>query len=249
MKMQSELNAMFKVPEGHVPVAIISGGTDHAHFHKVWSGMMDEDIYKDMDGNASKRSMPLSPVMMLVIQSEDDKHLHTLVSLPLQDFQEGMRVEETIENSKSIQRVADWCAGFMETFCVNDSVMALDIVNQTVLVGDSATSVMSIEASIKGVRPQREVRGLESIGDVDDILGQLSKPQIEKFVTKKAMKKEKPEEMKTIPVVEEKEETLTDGLEKMLKEQEAIVKKYGYKALEDMAARMNMPILVKDKTA
>ena len=249
MKMSQEIEAMFEIPEHHTAKVLIGGGTDHKNFAKVWSDMLDEKIIKDMDGNSSRLGLPMHPVLMLIIQGEDG-HLHALISLPLQKWQAPMRVHDSIEDSKNVQRMVDWCAGFMEVFCMKNTITAIDVTNQKVMIGDPKDAAFGLEAIVKDVRPKKEVRTLTSIGSVDDILGQMSKPQIEKFEKKKTAPKKSTAKMTRVPVkdvVEEEKKADTEGekLEKTRADQQAIFDKYGYAALKEMTDRMNIPILIK----
>lgn len=241
MKMNSEVEAMFEVPKGHTPKVLMVGGTDHKNFSKAWEGMVDEKIYKDMDGNSSRLGLPLHPVLVLIVQGEDG-HIHALISLPLQKWEVPLRVNDAIEESKDLRRVMDYCAGFLEVFCMNDTVTAVDLATNVAVLGDSKDGAFSLEEIVKEIRPKKDVRTLDSIGNADDILGQLSKPQIEKFQTKK--KEPKVEKLTRVPMKEEKPEE--NKLEKTKKEQQAIVKKYGFPALKEMSERMKFEILVKD---
>lgn len=245
MKMNQEIEAMFEIPKDHTPKVLLGGGTDHKNFSKAWADMVDEKIYKDMDGNSSRLGLPLHPVLVLIVQGGDG-HIHALISLPLQKWQAPLRVNGTIEESKDLRRVMDYCAGFLEVFCMNDTVTAVDLATNIVVIGDPNDGAFGLEGIIKEVRPKKDVRTLDSIGDADDILGQLSKPQIEKF--QKKVKKEPKivikEKLSRIPVKEEKPEE--DKLEKTKKEQQAIVKKYGFSALKEMSERMKFEILVKN---
>lgn len=249
--MNSEVEAMFEVPEGHTPKVLLGGGTNHKHFVKVWDSMVEEKVYKDMDNNASRLGLSLSPALVLIVQG-DDGHVHALISLPLQKWQGNMRIHESIEESKDLRRTMDWCAGFMEVFCMNDTVTAVDLATDKVIFGDSSDIAFSIEGMVKDVRPKKDVRGTSGldIGSVDDILGQLSRPQIEKFQTKKSTKsavKETKEKYTRLPVKEEDSEE--SKLEKTRKEQQKIVDKYGFQALKEMMDRMKLPILIEDPHA
>lgn len=245
---------MFEIPENHVPYVLLAGGTNQKHFKRLWEPMVDEKVYKDMDNNSSRLGLPFHPVLVLIIGGTDG-HLHSLVSLPLQKWQDGLRVEETVESSKNIQRVTDWVAGFMETFCMNNSISAVQLDTGKVTLGNPDDAAFSVEGILKDIRPKKDVRGLGmsgSIGSVDEILDQMSKPQIEKF-TKKPKKTEAEkidivEKMIRLPVKD-----INDAAEakkaKTKKEQQEIVDKYGFKALKDMTKRLKVPIVVDEPHA
>jgi hypothetical protein len=236
--MNAEIEAMFEVPEGHTPKVLIGGGTNHKNFAKVWDSMVEEKVYKDMDNNSSRLGLPLHPVLVLLIQG-DDGHIHALISLPLQKWDAPMRIESTIDASNDLRRVMDWCAGFMEVFCMNDSISAVDLTTNTVVLGDPKASY-GIEGVMSEIRPKKDVRGTAGldIGSVDDILGQLSKPQIEKF-QKKVKKEPATEKVTRIPVKEEVKEEV-----RMKAQQQEVLEKYGKKALQELCKSMKMPLLI-----
>lgn len=243
MKMTSEIQAMFEIPEGHTPKVLLGGGTDHKNFKKVWDSMVEEKVYKDMDNNSSRLGLPMHPVLILIVQGEDG-HTHAFISLPLQKWQAPIRIQDTIEESKDLRRTTDWCAGFMEVFCMNDTVSAVDLVTNVVVFGDKE-GTFGIEGIVKAVRPKKDVRGTGGldIGSADDILGQLSKPQIEKFQkkTKKEPKIVLKEKLTRVPV---KDESEAAKVEKTRKEQQDIVDKFGYDSLKEMSKRMKFAIVI-----
>jgi hypothetical protein len=232
MKYSIELKTMFKIPEGHEPVALIIGGTEEEKFTRQFDDKIEDSALKDMDVHSSQAGLATHPVMVVVIKGENG-HLHSIMNLPLQNWQSGMVVEDAIEDSKDIRRVTDWVAGFMHAFCANETISAIDLTT-----GDKLIEGADMDSVVKSVRPKREIR-LDSIGSVEDILaGQITK-----------------EEAKQIPVVDESPEEVevpiidveAEKQEKMRREQAEIVEKFGWDALKEMSKRMNFPIVIKKK--
>lgn len=179
--MTKEMEAMFEIPDGHTPVVLISGGTNSEHFTRSCGDMLDEKYLKNMDENAARAGLPLNPFMVLLVQGKDN-HVHAISALPLQKWQGELNVESSIEASKDIRRVTDWCAGLMELFCKDDSVHGVNLITGDIVFGDAKKGMMSLEATLKEVTPKREVRGTSDIDmeDLGDFIGQLSKKEIEK---------------------------------------------------------------------
>lgn len=239
MNIKTEMNAMFDVPDGHTPKVLLAGGTEQDKFTRVWQEI-PEDKLKDMDTNSSRLHLPVHPVFVLIYIGED-AHVHASISLPLQDLQEELHIEESILETKDLKRITDWVAGFMEAFCMNDTVTAIDLVTEQPIIGGK-NPAFSMQGLMKDIRPPKDMR-LESIGDVDDILnGQLNAKEIEEIrhpSPEGLLKKAKAVEMKSIPVVEEDPNIL------LKKQQQEVVDKYGWKALEEMTKKMKQPILIE----
>lgn len=238
MKTTKQIEGMFTIKEGHTPKILIGGGTNHQHFAPFWENAIGDKKLKDMDSNASRMGLPLSPLLVLLVQGEDN-HIDAILSLPLQKWQGDLALDATIEATNDLKRITDWCAGFLDVFCMDNTVSAVDLATNKPFYGDPEKSPFGIEKVYQSTREDVRGTGGLDIGSVDEILGQVSQSKTEKVMrTKKAEKKEIVEEPKIVEVKKEKKD--------ILKEQQEIVKKYGYAALKEMADRMNMPILVQE---
>lgn len=229
-----EVEAMFDVPEGHTAKVIIGGGTNFENFNATWHALIPEKILKDMNENATRANLPFSPVLILLAEGADG-HIDASISLPLQKWAEGLSVEPSIYETNDLRRITDWCAGFLHSFCATGSVNSRDLITNQLDIGKE-TGVFDMESAITASAPKREARILESIGDVDEILGQLDTKGIE--------------EMKRLPVKDESPEEVPVSIEKpqdkLRQTQQNIVEKYGFKALQDMLSRTKQPLLIDE---
>lgn len=223
---------MFELPAGHTPKVIIGGGTNSKNFVGVWENVAPPEASKDMDENASKIKLPLSPAIVLLVQGEDG-HIDTHICLPLQKWQAGMRVEKTVDDTNDIKRITDWCAGFMHSFCASGTIVAYDLATNQVILGEK-NGVFDIEAVANEVAPKKEARTLESIGSVDDILKGLLTRKPEKKLT---VKDESPKAVE-VPI----KNLDTDAK----KQQQDIKDKYGIDALKDILGRSGKPLLLDE---
>lgn len=280
MNLITSIQTMFKVPEGHTPKVLLGGGTEAKMFMKIWDGQIPDETLQKLDEAASVAKLPLNPFLVLLVQGEDG-HIHAQTSLPLVKWTAEIHVEDSVSESKELIRITDWCAGFMQSFCANGTVAAYDLLTEMILLGEDNNPAFSIKASVKGVAPQREVRELSSfaddIGNVDEILGQMSSKQI-----KKAMA---PIELNTNPIGQDfffdmfKEKGSLPAQEsgsfkelskrvlgvkdaspepvsvpivnvdaEQRKVQQDIVDKYGMEALKDILSRSKQPLLVDDSS-
>lgn len=234
---------MFEIPEGHTPVVLIGGGTEESKFSRCFEESTGDKATNDMDANTSRAGMPLHPVLVLIVKGKNG-HLHALMNLPLQKWDSPLVIEDSIEESRDVRRVTDWVAGFMHTFCANDTISAIDLITNAVLIGKESTA---LEVMVRGTRPTKDMR-LESIGSVDDILnGQLGKEEIEAMTNKpeegaiasleRLLVEDKTPELVQVPIINKDEE--------MRAQQQEIVDKYGWQALVDITKRMKTKILIK----
>lgn len=228
MNLTTNIEAMFQIPEGHTPKVIIGGGTNAKNFTGVWKDIAPDEASKDMDENSSKMKLPLSPVLVLLIQGEDG-HIDTHISLPLQKWQALMKVEKSVDDTNDMKRITDWCAGFMHGFCASGTIAAYDLATNQVILGEK-NGVFDIESVANEVAPKKEARFLESIGSADDILKGLFKPE------KKLMVKDESPKAVEVPI---------KNLDAK-KQQQDIKDKYGIDALKDMLKRTKKPLLLDD---
>lgn len=226
-----EVEALFDIPEGHTAKVIIGGGTNFENFNATWHALIPEKILKDMNENATRANLPFSPVLILLAEGADG-HIDASISLPLQKWAEGLAVEPSIYGTNDLRRITDWCAGFLHSFCATGSVNSRNLVTSQLDIGKE-TGVFDMESAMIASAPKREVRTLESIGDVDEILGQVSQ-----------------QEMKRVPVVNETPEEVPVAIEKpqdtLRKTQQEIVDKYGFQALQDVLSRTKQPLLIDE---
>lgn len=226
------LDAAFNVPLNHTPKVMLTGGTDFKNFSKVWADTVPEEKLKDMDENSSKNKVPLHPVMVLIVQGGDG-HVHAQISLPLQEWSGDLVLEESVSDSKDLRRLTDWCAGFMEVFCFNGTVAAHDLDKNEVIFGTDSALITEL---VSAGKPRRSVPSLESIGSVEDILGQLGDKEIE--------------EMKRIPVKDESPEEVKVPVENKAaeerKKQQEVADKYGFPALKELLEKMKQPLLIEE---
>lgn len=255
-----EVQKFFQTPKGHTAKVIIVGATDKEHFKPFWEKEGLEDEMEDMDENASKLGMSYAPIFVVLNQSDKDKHIDAELIVPLQNFHAGLRIEKTILESKDIQRISDWSAGFLEIFCMNNSISALDILTGALLVGDSDGTQFKMDNVMRSIRGKKEKSELlgdaMDIGSVDEILGQQMSDKELKALSKKTPEtKEKKvsldraenmidiaNNVKAITLSASTKKQADDVLKSV---QETIMKKYGFKALEELLAKTGQPLLVK----
>lgn len=220
MNLTKELETLFDIPEGHTPKVLLAGQTDNEQF------VEDKGVHT---------------VLALLVMGKD--HVHALFTVPALERDGEIDIDESLLKTNDLKRITDWLAGMLSAQCLRGTVGALDIVTEQTIIGED------IKELVKGVRPPVDLR-LESIGSVDDILsGQLGKKEIDQMLKPKSpedllaqtkdMIKEVDEQLKRIPVKEEDPNAL------LKKQQQEVVDKYGWKALETMAKKMKQPILVE----
>lgn len=267
MNIPIELKHIFKDTE-HTPKVLIVGGTNEEQVRQQFGDQIPEEVVGGMDAATNQTKLPLHPVLVLVSQGVKD-HTHVFMSFPLMNFEKILRVTPHIAETNDLRRITDWSLGFLEAFAMNNSLSVMDL-----LTGVREVEGMDgydIEAVIGEVRPKREVRTLPSIGSVDDILsGQLGKEEIDALhdtkptvitegnagdVIEGLLNKIKELELNKIKELENKpEETVETPPEApavtppqentALKMQQEVCDKYGYKAVQDLCKKMNMPILI-----
>lgn len=241
MNLPELVKGMFKEKEKHTAKVLIIGGTDQTNFEAVWSKHDIEEYTSDMDANASKNRMVVSPVAVLLEEGEGG-YIDARITLPLQGWVSDLRIEPSIEESKDLQRITDWVAGFMEVFCMNSTITGLDISTGAYVFSDEKHSVLKLDDILK--RPKKDKGDLmmddQGIGSVEDILsGQLTQKEIDTFVQGKP---EASVEAVEVPVAQEEAGSTHTA---MRATQEEIVAKYGYQALKDLVARTGQPLLIK----
>lgn len=216
MDRHQKLLSAFDIPKGHTPKVILAGATTQKIFEPVWKGRVPDDRIEDMDEHASKKGYPYSPVLALVYQGEN--HSHIQMSVPLENWAGEVKVDEAMLKTNDVRRISDWMTGFMNSFCADDSISSIDLTTGLpILEGtNSAVNVSSIEQIVK--KPE-DVR-LEPIGDVDAI---LNAPKTE----------------------EEEAQKETERVEKIRKQQQEVVDKFGWEALEDLTKRTKQTIIIE----
>lgn len=256
MAFSDEVKRAFKVAPNHEPRVILVGATDKENFGLVWSRHGLDDETADMDENASKQGMSSSPVFVVISQGTDG-HVDAEISLPLQMWSAPLRMEGNLRDSKDLQRITDWLAGFMEPFCMNNSVSALNVQDGKMMFGGDDT-IFNMDEVMKNIRPKREKSELMSdaldIGSVEDILaGQMTVEQIER-VGRDARDAKEPlsQHSRLGPSLEEEadeenrrqQDVVKEEQEKSRITQQEIVDKYGFKALEELLERTGKELLV-----
>lgn len=245
---------MFDTAEGHTPIVTLVGSTSQENFKVFWEKAELEDVMDDMDANASKAGMEYSPIFITLVAGTDG-HLHAQINVPLQSWNSGLRIDESLAETKNVPRITDWVAGFMETFSANDSVHAIDLRTGALMFG---TDKNHVENMVRALSPKKEKSELMndsmSIGSVDDILnGQMSVEDIKEIekpnvTLEKAEASFKASELletitKGIPVEQAElvEEINTRDDKKI---QQDILDKFGEQALMDLLKRTKRPLLV-----
>lgn len=225
-----DIRKAFKVGDDHTPKVIISGGTDNIHLMRVFEAHGIETHVKDMDENASKAGMTLSPVLFLVNEHQD--HIDVDMHLPLQFWSAPINVDESVLESKDTKRITDWIAGFMYGFVSNRTVSAVDIATEKIILGSENTDIFSIANVLKSTRPKVARSELMSqemdIGSPEEILG----------LTKVDVANETPVAV-SVPLLDK------DADARAI--QQDIVDKYGMKALKDLLTKTGQPLLVDKK--
>ncbi len=250
MAFIDEVKKVFQTPKDHEPRILLVGATDKANFDLVWSQHQMEDVIESMDENASKQGMSYSPVFIVVNEGKGG-HLDTEITLPLQAWSSDMRVDESLLQTQNTQRITDWLAGFMEPFCMNNSISAIDIKTGLLIFGDPKGTVFKMDNVMKSIRPKKDKNELMSdaidIGSVDDILaGQMSVEEMDRVSGKTEDLKMKEETLEVIETVSVTSPDLAKLAEMTARAtQQDIVDKYGFKALEDILARTGQTLLVK----
>lgn len=214
LPMNKKINSLVSLPDGFTPRVVVAGGTREREFKAVFNGMLPLEVTDMMDENASKVGLPFSPVMVIISEHTSgvvDAHM----IVPLQKFSEPMRIEKSVL-SGGTQRVMDYVAGLMSSFCKTESLVANDVTTGQVLMGD--TAVIEVNEMLNVVTPKESRKITEEmyIGDPDEILKGLEIPQ----------------EPKVDPDIE------------IRKTQQEVVDKYGWKALEELSKQMKQKILI-----
>jgi hypothetical protein len=244
MSFIDEIKRAFKVPANHDPRVILVGATDKSSFELVWGKHDLDEVTADMDENASKQGMSYSPVFVIVLEGKGG-HIDAEIVLPLQSWGADLRLPKALRDSKDLQRITDWLAGFMEPFSMNDTVSGVDVQTGMLLFGDASMTAFNMDNVMKSIRPKRDKSELMNdainIGTVEEILaGQMTVKEVEKITRK-------PE--RGAVSIEEEPDVKEPDLLKMAedaarKTQQDILDKYGFKALEELLEKTGKPLLV-----
>lgn len=246
MKLSQHIATLFEISEGHTAKVVICGGTDLKTFQPSMQRMLPEELLKEMDENTSRLGLSLHPVLATLMQGTDG-HVHVNMALPLQKWSADMVIEPSVLESKGLSRITDWVAGFMEVFCMNDSISAYDLETEQMMIG-SKNGVYNLPDIIKDIVPKRELPAMDSAGSVEEILGQMSNEEIEAVTEEGANKAAYIEKTEAVVerIIKSKDINEQDKEMVLKKTQQAVMKKYGYAALVELATKMGQPLLVKE---
>lgn len=249
MKFPELVKTLFNTPDNHTAKVILIGATNQQNFEAVWSKHDIEEYTQDMDANASKHKMNYTPVVVVVNEGADG-HFDAVIALPTQKWTEGLRMDDSIAESKNIQRAADWLAGFMETFCMNDSITGIEVDTGTMVFGTGKHSLFNLENIMKDLGPKRTKDSLMTdamdIGNVDDILaGQMTPEEIKNHQNPVEKAVEAAMAPPRLPVEVVPEPAPVDEYEAMRATQQSVIDKYGFSALEELLKATKQPLLVR----
>ena len=82
--------------------------------------------------------------MILLYQGSGD-HTHAQISIPTQSWEAEISIPDHLLKDNVPQRLTDWVAGFMEPFCSDNSISAVNVETGAFLFGEKDTSVFNVE--------------------------------------------------------------------------------------------------------
>lgn len=254
--------------EGKTVKVIVVGSTDEIEIRKSMDDQHIPQTYIDqMPINRAKAASSANPFVFAIHTDDKTGELGVDASLPLDGWSSSMHIEHAIQRSKNLQRLTDWSAGFLEVMTFNHSVLGIEVATGALWIGDtdvlSDQLLKSMENSLDAIERKPTVPRAQMMKDAKDLdLGQMLQglaSLLEKHGIDTGKVKEEvvvydqqgvqdefeppanPVEVKKVEAKKKKEDT---KLALKRKEQQDIVARYGWEALEELSTRTKQPIVI-----